>query len=163
MKAFGWAWGLSQGGRWWIIQTSGQITEDPPLCRDTVESSRPANSEPLTHCPFSLPGIFIYYPFPLFPFFHCRLLLIPLPLGKVSINWFWKGFVKHNSLFLFRWRVFKDLFWWWFKVKSADRLILIDFISVCCSLKEAVQSWWEGQQMARVQPESIVGETIKTS
>lgn len=42
-------------------------------------------------------------------------------------------------------------------------LFWIDFISLCCSLKEAVQSWWEGQQMARVQPESIVGETIKTS
>lgn len=52
------------------------------------------------------------------------------------------------------------LIWGWFKVKSADGLILIDFISLR-SLKEAVQLWWEGQQMDHVLPESIVGKTIK--
>lgn len=30
MRVRGWAWGLSQCGRWWIIQTSTQITQDSP-------------------------------------------------------------------------------------------------------------------------------------
>lgn len=42
-------------------------------------------------------------------------------------------------------------------------LISIDVISLCCYLREAVQLWREGRQMARVQPEPIVGKTIQTT
>ncbi len=70
---------------------------------------------------------------------------------------------QYNCPSLFRWRLFKSLIPGWFNVKSADGLILIDFISLCCSLEETVQLLWEGQRMAHVQPESIVGKTIKTS
>lgn len=59
-----------QCGRWWIIQTSGQITLDSPLCLDTVESSRAPGGQTCqqwvswlwglpTRCSASLPGTFI--------------------------------------------------------------------------------------------------------
>lgn len=96
-KSCGWAWGLLHCGRWWIIQTSGQITSGSPLRLGTVESSREPSSQACqqrvswlwrlpTHCSVSLPGIFILPLFPFIPIFHCQFLLILLVLGDVSFS-----------------------------------------------------------------------------
>lgn len=74
-------------------------------------------------------------PFLLVLIFHCQLLLIPLPLGKVSLstNRSWRAFVSTQfSLFCFRWRLFTSFIRRLFKEKCADGFVLIDLISLCC-------------------------------
>lgn len=58
----------------------------------------------LTSCVFIFPSL------PFFHIFHCQLLVIPLPLGKVSVspNRSWSGFASTQYSFfgfvLFRWK-----------------------------------------------------------
>ena len=112
MKARGWARGLSQCGRWWIIQTSGQITSDSPLCLATVESSKRAQQPDLPTvgqlAPRAAPTVALSHflassSFPRFPF-RSHFSLSPLtrsslPLGRVSTNTFWRAFVSTQFSF----------------------------------------------------------------
>lgn len=112
MKACGWARGLSQCGRWWIIQTSGQITSDSPLCLATVESSKRAQQPDLPTvgqlAPRAAPTVALSHflassSFPRFPF-RSHFSLSPLtrsslPLGRVSTNTFWRAFVSTQFSF----------------------------------------------------------------
>lgn len=125
MKARGWARGLSRCGRWWIIQTSGQITSDSPLRLATVESSERAQRPDLPTvgqlapraAPTVAPSHFLASSsFPRFPFrSHFSLSTLArssLPLGRVSTNTFWRAFVSTQFSFFVKVGIVS---WPWFR------------------------------------------------
>lgn len=74
MEACGWAWGLSQCGRWWFIEPSGQLPRIP-LCAWALfkaaegPTNTPANNGSAgTQGQLHILDIFIIPPFP--PIFH---------------------------------------------------------------------------------------------
>lgn len=95
-------------------------------------ATRPANSgsagtEGCTHTsPVSFPGVFIVPPFPFHPIFHCQLLLILLPLGKVSItaNRSWRTFVSTQFFFVLG----GDYSWPWFEDDLKCRWVYFDWL-----------------------------------
>lgn len=146
-----------QCGRWWIIQTSGQITLDSPLCLDTVESNKLPGGQTCqqwvswlwglpTHCSASLPGTFISISISLlFTVSSCSFFIhlavsqsagTAIVLAQLSFL-VWEEIV-HNS----------TLFW------------LIS--SSCAASWKNECNYYEGEPIKTIQTESIVGKTIKT-
>lgn len=144
-----------------LPKQADKLPRIPPLCLGTIRETPdtgPANSgsagtEGYSHArPVLLPMVFIVPPFT--PTFHCQLLLVSVPFGTRSE----RAFVSIQLPFFVLIEIVdaRDS-----RMKTVDRFILIDFISLCHSLCKAVQLWCDGQQMVNVQQTSIVGKTIQ--
>lgn len=118
--------GLGPFTVWQMVDYPNKHTNYPgfPLCAWALlkaaegPATRPANSgsagtEGCSHTsPVLFPGVFIILPY--VPIFHCQLLLIPLPFGKVCAQPDLRGLLfQYNSPSLFRWRLFMPLIWGW--------------------------------------------------